>query len=228
MPDYLQDNTTGLAAGVLDSAERIKSLASSEIIDILYRSYSDYIYSIIRAKIASVNLSEEDAEDCFSFVIIKLCDDDCKKVRQFKGGSAFKTYLTVICRNLVTDYIRIEIRKERMTAPLEEVNRVTRGRPAADVWHFFSENAEAQIIRDENSSLMAEAVVVVRKAIEKLEHQERLIIKLRIDNDKTYREIDSFLGIDNSPYLFSRAVLKVRNAIDSGMQRSIEELLAEV
>jgi len=76
MPDYLQDNTNVLAAGALDSAERIKSLAGSEIIDILYRSYSDYIYSIMRAKIASVDLSKEDVEDCFSFVIIKPSDNE--------------------------------------------------------------------------------------------------------------------------------------------------------
>jgi len=227
MSNYLKNTKTGTAADALDSTERIKSLNNSEIIDILYRSYSDYIYSIVRAKIASVNLSDDDAEDCFSSVIIKLCDNDCKKVRQFKGGSAFKTYLTVICRNLATDYLRVEIRKERMTAPLEDLDNVAHGRSAADVWYFFSDNAETQIIKNESTSFMIEAVGIVRNAIENLEHQERLIVKLRVENEKTHREIDRFLGIDNSTYLFSKAVLKVRNAIDSGMRRSIEELLAE-
>ncbi len=211
----------------LDSAEILKSLPDTEIIEILYRNYSDYIYTIVREKMLSSKLPIDDVDDCFSHMILKLAENGCKKIRQFRGESSFKTFLTVACRNITIDYIRALIHKHGNTASIDANENVFSDLYASYGSDPFPDNPEMEYIRSEHKSLVAEAAGQVRKLIDKLDRREQLILKLRIDEGKTYHDIDRFLGIDNSAYLFSKIVHKIRNSIDSRLQRSIEELLME-
>ena len=50
-------------------------------------------------------LRREDAEDFSSVVMVKLVENDYRKIREFKGTSTPKTYLTIVIVNLLKDYI---------------------------------------------------------------------------------------------------------------------------
>jgi RNA polymerase sigma factor (sigma-70 family) len=223
----MRKNTSSQEAGFLDNKEDIRSLADHEILDILYHTYGKYIYMVVQMKIESTGLSEDDTSDCFSHVIMKLAENNCKKVRQFRGGSAFKTYLIAICGNMVTDYIRIEIRKEKLTADIDDTAKLQGLSAEGRGVDFFNDDPALLLIKDEREALIAEAAVVISKEIDRLDHLDRCILRLRIEEGRSYREIDEFLDIENSKYLFSKIVNKIRSSVDSRVRKRIEELLAE-
>lgn len=51
------------------------------------------------------HLRKEECEDFLSYAKIKLLENDCARIRQFKGRSSLKTYLTTIVVNLMKDYL---------------------------------------------------------------------------------------------------------------------------
>jgi RNA polymerase sigma factor (sigma-70 family) len=227
MPKNIGQNLSFPEPGSLDSPERIRSLTDQEILDLLYHTYGNYMYTVVRAKMKSVKLTEEDVNDCFSHVIMKIAENNCKKVRQFRGGSAFKTYLIAICGNMVTDYIRIEIRKEKLTADIDDTAKLQGLSAEGRGVDFFNDDPALLLIKDEREALIAEAAVVISKEIGRLDHLDRCILRLRIEEGRSYREIDEFLDIENSKYLFSKIVNKIRSSVDSRVRKRIEELLAE-
>ena len=223
----MRKNTSSQEAGFLDSKEYIRSLADHEILDILYHTYGKYIQMVVQMKIEAAGLPEEDAGDCLSHVIMKLAENNCKKVRQFRGGSTFKTFLTVLCRNMVIDYIRTETRKKRLTANIDDTANHQGLSAEVRGGDLFTDDPALQLIRSEQATLIAEAVEIISKEIGRLEHLEQCIFRLRIEEGRSYREIDEFLGIDNSKYLFSKILNKIRGSVDSSVRKRIEELLAE-
>jgi RNA polymerase sigma factor (sigma-70 family) len=223
----MRKNTSSQEAGFLDNKEDIRSLADHEILDILYHTYGKYIYMVVQMKIESAGLPEDDASDCFSHVIMKLAENNCKKVRQFRGGSTFKTFLTVTCRNMVIDYIRSETRNKRLTTNIEDTAKLQGLSAEVCGGDLFTDDPALQLIRNEQAILIAEAAEIISKEIGRLEHLEQCIFRLRIEEGRSYREIDEFLGIDNSKYLFSKILNKIRGSVDFSVRKRIEELLAE-
>ena len=211
--------------GELDAA--IGELSDSQIMDILYREYSHYMYAIIRSRIRSSKLTYEDVDDCFIDVIIKISENGCRRIRKFRGESSFKTYLTVLCINLVTDFIRREIRNRERIRPIDEVTDNFDVIRNVDEAMYLRENPEIQYLMKERESLIGEAEGIIEREIENLPHAERLLVSLRLKKHMTYREIDEFLGIENSRYRLSGIIRKIRDAISARMRQSIEELLED-
>jgi RNA polymerase sigma factor (sigma-70 family) len=227
MPKSIGQNPYFPEPDTLDSPERIRSLSDQEILDLLYHTYGNYIYTVVRTQMQSVRLMKEDVDDCFNHIIMKIAENNCKKVRQFKGESAFKTYLTAICVNMVADYIQAEIRKEKLMVNFDDMENI-RGLSAEDRGiNFFTDDPAQLLIKDEQEALIAEAALIISKEINRLEYQDRCILRLRIVDGRSYREIDEFLDIENSKYLFSKIINKIRISIDSRMRKRIEELLME-
>lgn len=52
------------------------------------------------------NIAGDDADEYNSHVYEKLLEDDCRKIREFKGGSSYKTYITVVISRILIDRIR--------------------------------------------------------------------------------------------------------------------------
>jgi RNA polymerase sigma factor (sigma-70 family) len=205
----------------------IEELSDSQIMNILYGDFSSYIYSIIRSKIRSSKLSDEDIDDCFIDVIIRISENDCRRIRKFRGESSFRTYLTVLCINLATDFIRKETRNS------ERIKRINGAADDFDGFRnidddiYLRDNPEVQYLMKERESLIREARLIIERVIESLPHDERLLVSLRLKKNMTYREIDEFLGIENSRYRISGIIRKIRDAIGTGMRQSIEELFTE-
>jgi len=224
----MRPNDSCQEPGPLDDREQISTLADNEILDLLYHTYGNYLYMLVRSKTGSAGLSEEDATDCFGNIIMKLAEHNCKKVRQFRGGSTFKTFLTVVCGNMVIDYVRSENRKKRSTTNIEDTAKFQERSAEVCGAELLTSDPALQLIRNEQAVLMAEAVEIISKELGRLDPKERCIFRFRIEEGKSYREIDEFLGIDNSKYLFSKIINKLRSSIDSPLRKKIEELLVEI
>lgn len=214
-----------------DSADRrtldaaLEDLSDEEILEILYRDFSSYVYSLIKAKFQSYRLPDDEIDDCFMEIILKISEKGCRRIRQFKGESTFKTYLTVLCRNLITDYIRKELRNRKRIQLVEsftdelETKRIRNERPV--------ENPETQYLKKERNKSAHRAWHTIEQEIERLPHGEKLIAKLRFKKNMTYREIDSFLGIENGRYQLSRIVQKIRDSLSTEMKQLIEEIFED-
>jgi RNA polymerase sigma factor (sigma-70 family) len=224
---YMSKDHSRPEHGSLDNQEKMRSLTDHEILNCIYHTYATYIYMIVQTKMSSTGLSEEDTGDCFCHIIMKLAENNCKKVRQFRGGSTFKTYLTVICGNMIIDYIRSEIRKKKLITNIEDTENLQGFSAEVIGVDSFTNDPALQLIKNEQAALVAEAVEIISKEIGRLGHQEQCIFRLRIDEGRSYREIDEFLDIDNSKYLFLKILSKIRTSIDSPVRKKIEELLLE-
>lgn len=61
---------------------------------------------IVRKYCYKHNLTEDMADEYCSHVYEKLIENDYKKIREFKGKSSYKTYLTVVITRILIDKIR--------------------------------------------------------------------------------------------------------------------------
>jgi len=220
--DIKIDNSPRESRKGSEKEEFIASLPDEEIINILNRDYSHYMYSVISSKFRLSGLDKEDVEDCFIELIIKLSENGCAKIRQFKGRSSFKTYLTVLCRNIATDYIRREIRnKDR----IKSVDSLEDGINGISDDHAHG-NPEARYILMEEEQQLKTARLAVVKTISGFPSDEKLLVSLKFERNMTYREMDEFLGIDNSRYRLSKILQKIRDSLDDETRETIEELIS--
>ncbi|MAF20944.1 MAG: hypothetical protein CMI55_04765 [Parcubacteria group bacterium] len=52
------------------------------------------------------SITGDDADECNSYVYEKLLENGCRKIREFKGGSSYKTYITVVISRILIDRMR--------------------------------------------------------------------------------------------------------------------------
>ena len=71
----------------------------------------------LAARVARSNrLSESDEADFVSFVLVKLLEDDCARIRKFSYKSTLRTFLSVVVTRLFIDFARHEWGRFRPSA----------------------------------------------------------------------------------------------------------------
>ena len=70
-----------------------------------FRGHLKLIEQVIAHACQRFRLRREDAEDFSSWVMIKLIENDYRKIREYKGASKPRTFLTAVIFNLLRDYI---------------------------------------------------------------------------------------------------------------------------
>src|SRR5690349_3555121 len=73
--------------------------------DEFFRRHLKLIEQVIAYACQRFRLRREDAEDFSSVVMVKLVENDYRKIREYKGTSSPRTYLTTVIVNLLKDYI---------------------------------------------------------------------------------------------------------------------------
>ena len=215
-PDYINIK--------VDLDKSISLLSDEQIMEAIYSDYSDYIYSIVRSKCQSFKLNNEDIEDCFIDAIIKMSEKGCRKIRMFKGESSFKTFLTVQCRNHATDFIRKEIRNRERFKLVDNLSNEWNEICSLFSDDSFRDNPEVKFLAGEKESLISEAHEIIEKEINLLPEDDKLLAVLRLKKFMPCREIDEFLGVDNSRYRLSKIVQSIRYKIDDDIKKRIEAL----
>ncbi len=211
----------------VDFDKSIGNLSDEQIMEAIYSDYSNYIYSIVKSKCQYFKLNDEDIEDCFIDVIIKMCEKGCRKIRQFKGESSFKTFLTVQCRNHVTDFIRKEVRNRERFKLVDNLSNDWNEICSLFTDNSLRDNPEVRFLFGERESLVSEAHEIIEREINLLPDDDKLLAVLRLKKYMHYREIDDFLGIDNSRYRLSKIFNGIRNKVGDDIRERIEELISD-
>jgi RNA polymerase sigma-70 factor (ECF subfamily) len=148
--------------------------AGSEFVD----RFEKLIYSIL---IRQCGIPEGHQEDAFNHVFVKLFEDDCRRLRSWRGESAMSTFLFVVVRNLGRDYREKEFGREK----------------------YMLEGGDdgGEDIRDgdmptpEDEIVVSSMEKVIRDLVSSLEEICSRIIDMRFMQDLSYKEIALAAGL---------------------------------
>ena len=151
--------------------------AGNEFVD----RYEKLIYSVL---VRQCGIPTDHQEDAYQYVFVKLFEDDCGKLRSWRGESALSSFLFVVVRNLGRDYREKEFRKDRWEVPDED--------------HPEAGAADGTLPTPEDDTIINRMGQVVRDLVGSLEEICNRIIDLRFMQDLSYKEIALKAGITAS------------------------------
>lgn len=141
--------------------------------DELVVRFGRFVYSILQR---NLGLGPDTADDLFQSVFVHLFDDDCRRMRLWRGQGDFAAYLGPIVRNLALGHLR--------------------GGPAREDpdGMDFDRLIGAKLTPEEETAVF-EQYELLQAAVEQLRPRDRDLYRLRYEEHRTYREIAEALGM---------------------------------
>lgn len=226
MPPVSGHVPTHLPLEVLSVLEASSQAARTRAWERFVATYSRVILHAVR----SVNRDHDGVMDSYAFVLQKLSDDDFRRLRAFgvDGSGKFTTWLVVVARRLAHDWHRqrygrsrhdddVDARAER-AARRRLVDLASEAVDLARVPDVASAGADSQLVSDEaRAALGAE--------IDALDAPDRLLIKLRFEDDLSAKDIAALTHAATPFHVYRRlnhilALLR-RRLIARGVESSI-------
>lgn len=166
----------------------------------LVRRFSDVIFRTIQFSLhrRNVSFTRTDLEDLHSTVFLGLFENQCKKLRQYRGtnGCSVKTWIQLITIRTVIDHLRESGR--------DAGRRAAEMRTWQEVPGLASEDADALCLIQEE-----ERGRLVHAALEKLSPRDRLFLKLHFFKDCPISQVAQILNIaQNTAYSVKHRALK--------------------
>jgi len=163
--------------------------------------YGRLIIKVAAATRERLSVHTCEVEDLVGHVYEKLLEDDCRRLMAWREMSKLSTYVAMVARNLVIDYVK-KIGKMR-SAPLREVESVM---PS---WIDLEESAEIDAQRDAR-------LKALKAALGELPQQQLAIMLLRLEGN-SLRDIAAMMAIpQGTVFVFnSRAMQKLKKTIVS-------------
>lgn len=148
--------------------------------------------------------------DRYAFVLDRLEEDECRRLRTYEsdGHTKFTTWLVIVARRLSIDfhrarYGRAPAKTDGDTVPASATSR-----------HRLVDLVGAQMEIDElvdDGATTADAAIsaaelraVLAKAIATLSDHDRLLVKLRFEDDATAGEIAVLMGFNSQFHVYRR------------------------
>lgn len=138
------------------------------------------------------------AMDAYAHLLEQLRADDCHRLRAYAadGRSKFTTWLVVVARRLCLDHLRHRYGRPRGESGLAEEGRAARRR----LVDLLAEHADLAAIADVGNPgpdavvMTAERSHSLEATLAKLDARDRLLLKLRFEDDLSAREIAALMG----------------------------------
>jgi RNA polymerase sigma factor (sigma-70 family) len=166
-------------------------------------SYSRLLLHVAR----QVGRDYDAAMDAYTYVLEQVRADDYRRLRAYTadGRCKFTTWLVVVARRLCLDYLRHRYGRARDNGDTEGSSRAGRKRledllaEQVDVTDLPDTAAgpEAELIASEQSRTLAAGLAG-------LEPRDRLLLKLRFEDDLSAREIASIVGYATPFHVYRR------------------------
>ncbi|HEY6116622.1 MAG TPA: sigma-70 family RNA polymerase sigma factor [Candidatus Dormibacteraeota bacterium] len=147
------------------------------------------------------------AMDAYTHIVEQLHAGDCRRLRGYAadGRSKFTTWLVVVARRLCVDYLRHRYGRARDNGDVEGASRVGRRRledllaEQVDVADLPDDAAgpEAELIASEQSRVLAAGLAG-------LAPRDRLLLRLRFEDDLSAREIATLVGYPTPFHVYRR------------------------
>lgn len=175
----------------------------------------------------NVDRDHDAAMDAYAHVLEQLRGDDFSRLRAYAsdGRSKFTTWLVVVTRRLCLDHVRQRYgRAQDSSARAEEsqairrrlIDHIAEAIDADDLVDTASGDAEMQL-RD------AELTRALTTALESLEPRDRLLLKLRFEEDLAAREIAPLLKFPTPFHVYRHLNALLRQLREALNRRGIEE-----
>lgn len=155
----------------MEEAELLKRIKAGEkeLFEKIVLNNQDFIFNVIFSYLKV----QEQAKDLTQEVLIKAYEN----IEKFEGNSRIRSWLYRIAYNLAMNWLE---REKGMEIPLDE---------------FLEQNLQETADNQDKAFEKAETIGLLKKAVESLKEQHKIILKLRYVEDKSYKEISEILAL---------------------------------
>jgi len=173
----------------------------------------------------SLNPGHDAAMDGYAYVLERLREDHSRRLRGYvaDGRSKFTTWLVVVARRLCLDCHRHRYGRARDSTPDTAAEQATRRRladlvaGAADPDQLAAPAADPAL-----STQVRELRETLAAATARLAPTDRLLLKLRFDDDLSAREIGAVIGLPTPFHVYRRINTLLELLRRSLRQRGVE------
>jgi RNA polymerase sigma factor (sigma-70 family) len=170
-------------------------------------AWDDFIAEFSRL-ILHVNRSQTDsydvAMDRYSFVLERLREGDFRRLRTYAadGRGKFSTWLVVVVRRLCADEARRRYGRDRGTS--------TDRRGRRDLVDLVGSEIDVNLLPDTAAALPSDAISAhelqeaLAAALQQLDPSDRLVLKLRFQDDVSVAEIARMLSLPSVFHVYRR------------------------
>lgn len=163
------------------------------------------------------------AMDHYAFVLEQLRRDDYRRLRAYvaDGRSEFSTWLVVVAQRLCRDHQRHQYGRFRppdQDSPDHDADRAARRR----LVDLIGAEVDLATLTDrrgtdaESAVRQADLHLALESALERLDQRDRLLIKLRFEDDLSMPEVATNLGFPTRFHAYRRL-----NDVLSGLRRAL-------
>jgi RNA polymerase sigma factor (sigma-70 family) len=168
----------------------------------------------------SVSTNHDDAMDAYAFVLEQLRADDFRRLREFATDprSKLSTWLVVVARRLCLDLYRRRYGRNRGRESTD--GRMVRRR-LQDLLTEHVDVCDLQPTHTGGAELAvreAELRVALDEALTTIEPRDRLLLRLRFDDDLSAQEIARLLDLPTPFHVYRRV-----NTLLAQLRRSLEQ-----
>lgn len=137
--------------------------------------------------------------DAYAYLLEQLRGDDCHRLRSFvsDGRGKFTTWLVVVARRLCIDYIRQRYGRDAHVSRRNLVDLLVEQLDPADL-------ADQTGADPETSLRVRELGGVLGDALGTLEQRDRLLLKLRFEDDLPASAIGKIMGFPTPFHVYRR------------------------
>lgn len=149
------------------------------------------------------------AMDRYRYVLEELRRDDFRRLRQYavEGRSEFTTWLVVVGRRLCADYHRQRYGRDRGTEHNPDTGAAAARRRLVDL---VASELEPGLLpgraseSPERQLRIAELSEILQSIVESLSARDRLLLKMRFEDDAPVREIADVMGFPSVFHVYRR------------------------
>ena len=182
--------------------EEIGQFLHGETLDRRESSWSSFLarHNRLLLKVAhTVAPTREDAMDAYAAVLEQLREHDGRRLRTYQadGRSKFTTWLVVVARRICIDFLR---RKYGRLLPQTRRARAAARSSRLALSELLGAQLEVSSLADESAVSPEDAIrsdelrARLEAAIRELTHDERLLLKLRFEDDLSASAIAKLIG----------------------------------
>ena len=174
------------------------------------REFSDLVYRTIQytLSVKRVRYSRNDLEDLHNTVFLRLFEDNCKRLRQFRGdnGCSLATWIKIVTSRIVLNHLR----KKGVDSMGWQSKRFS-----------LDELPELMGSEDGPWSQMEkiEQERLIKAGIQGLPPRDRLFLVLHFEKGMTIKQVAKTmqLTVDNAHTVKHRAIQKLKSLVDAAV-----------
>lgn len=147
------------------------------------RKHAPLVFAMVSRVLGGPSGDESDVEDAVQAVFAKLWDDDCRRLRTFRGTSRLSTWVAAIARRQALDHLRSRKRRDSHVAA------------SIDGVDALADRLAAEVEGPEERMAAKDLARALEAALALLGARDRLLLAWIHVDGLTYADVASLLGV---------------------------------